>query len=102
RPELLVNRIVAACAFVPVETGGPAQAASCELLPPSDHIEDRSGDFVDGGRIEVPCRVTADLRQRAGGGRRDRAAAGHRLDRWLAEALEEAWKDQGGGGLIKM
>ena len=58
---------------------------------------------IDAGvaRVEEDGRVADHLGQRAGVGRGDRAAAGHRLDRRQPEALVEAREDERGGAPIE-
>ena len=92
---------------------GAAQAAQVKDLArarprsrrsPARASASRTPAAIDSGavRVEEHRGVAADLGERAGARRRDRAARRHRLERWQAEALVEAGEDEGSGAAVEL
>jgi hypothetical protein len=73
----------------PREAGGPLAPGRPQPLGVVQRAQDRGGQVVLVARVEPGDRVAAHLRQRGGPRRRDRHAAGHRLEQDEAEALVE-------------
>ena len=93
--ELAIELVVLAGALVPREECRSRDSARRPLIGLSQDVEDSAGHGCRRHGVEVASGVAADLGEcsRVRGG--DRAAASHRLDRGLTEALVQTRKDEG-------
>src|SRR5207247_9029333 len=88
--DLAVDRLVLARGLLPGELRRALEPAPDEVVGVREHLLDRRGDLLDRVRIEQSRGVAADLGWGGGVRRRAGAAARHRLERRLAEALVQA------------
>ena len=99
--ERAVHRLVPPRRLRPREPRRPLEPRRDEPLRALQHSGDDRRDVLGVGRVEERRRVAAGLGERAGVRRGDRAAARHRLERRIAEALVQAREDEAGGATVE-